>query len=74
MCIRDRLEGWWGPGMGVWVIVPLYLLVLGDEQAQEAVRGVQVITIDGCKLACANACPPSFSSAMPWGLNCLLRR
>jgi len=35
-------------------IVPLSLLVLGDEQAQEAVRGgVQVITIDGCKLACA---------------------
>ncbi len=22
----DQLEGWWGPGMGVWVIVPLYLL------------------------------------------------
>lgn len=34
-------------------IVPLSLLVLGDEQAQKAVRGVQVITLDGCKLACA---------------------
>ncbi|WP_347344763.1 MFS transporter [Microbacterium sp.] len=22
----DQLEGWWGPGTGVWVIVPLYLL------------------------------------------------
>lgn len=22
----DQLEGWWGPGAGVWVIVPLYLL------------------------------------------------
>ena len=34
-------------------IVPLSLLVLGDEEAQAAVRGVQVITLDGCKLACA---------------------
>ncbi len=34
-------------------IVPLSLLVLGDEQAQEAVRGAEVITLDGCKLACA---------------------
>lgn len=34
-------------------IVPLSLLVLGDEQAQEAVRDAQVITLDGCKLACA---------------------
>ncbi|MCB0244491.1 MAG: hypothetical protein KDI07_15650 [Anaerolineae bacterium] len=34
-------------------IVPLSLLVLGDEDAQAAVRGVPVITLDGCKLACA---------------------
>ena len=34
-------------------IVPLSLLVLGDEDAQAAVRGAQVITLDGCKLACA---------------------
>ena len=34
-------------------IVPLSLLVLGDEEAQAAVRGVPVITLDGCKLACA---------------------
>ncbi len=34
-------------------IVPLSLLVLGDEQAREAVRDAQVITLDGCKLACA---------------------
>jgi uncharacterized metal-binding protein len=35
-------------------IVPLSLLVLGDEAAQEAVRQAQVITLDGCKLACAS--------------------
>lgn len=34
-------------------IVPLSLLVLGDKNAQAAVRDAQVITIDGCKLACA---------------------
>ena len=34
-------------------IVPLSLLVLGDEEAQAAVRGVPVVTLDGCKLACA---------------------
>lgn len=34
-------------------IVPLSLLVLGDERAQEAVRAAEVITLDGCKLACA---------------------
>lgn len=34
-------------------IVPLSLLVLGDEEAQTAVRNAPVITIDGCKLACA---------------------
>jgi uncharacterized metal-binding protein len=35
-------------------IVPLSLLVLGDEDAQAAVRAAQVITLDGCKLACAS--------------------
>jgi uncharacterized metal-binding protein len=35
-------------------IVPLSLLVLGDEDAREAVRRAQVITLDGCKLACAS--------------------
>jgi uncharacterized metal-binding protein len=34
-------------------IVPLSLLVLGDEEAQAAVRDAAVITLDGCKLACA---------------------
>ena len=34
-------------------LVPLSLLVLGDEQARAAVAGAQAITIDGCKLACA---------------------
>ena len=35
-------------------IVPLSLLVLGDADAQAAVRAAQVITLDGCKLACAS--------------------
>ena len=35
-------------------IVPLSLLVLGDEDAQAAVRAAQVITLDGCKLGCAS--------------------
>jgi uncharacterized metal-binding protein len=34
-------------------LVPLSLLVLGDESAQAAVAGHSAITIDGCKLACA---------------------
>ncbi len=34
-------------------IVPLSLLVLGDEEARAAVRNAAVVTIDGCKLACA---------------------
>ena len=34
-------------------IVPLSLLVLGDEDARAAVRDADVITLDGCKLACA---------------------
>lgn len=34
-------------------LVPLSMLVLGDEGAQTAVDGSQAITIDGCKLACA---------------------
>ncbi len=33
--------------------VPLSLLVLGDEEAHAAVQDAQVITMDGCKLACA---------------------
>ncbi len=34
-------------------LVSLSLLVLGDEEARAAVSGNPVITIDGCKLACA---------------------
>lgn len=34
-------------------LVPLSLLVLGDEAAREAVSAAQAVTIDGCKLACA---------------------
>ena len=34
-------------------IVPLSLLVLGDREAHAAVQDARVITLDGCKLACA---------------------
>lgn len=34
-------------------IVPLSLLVLGDAAARAAVQEAPVITMDGCKLACA---------------------
>ncbi len=34
-------------------VVPLSLLVLGDQEAHAAVQDAQVITMDGCKLACA---------------------
>ena len=34
-------------------LVPLSKLVLGDEEARKAVAESQVITIDGCALACA---------------------
>jgi len=34
-------------------LVPLSLLVLGDEDARRAVSDSLAITIDGCKLACA---------------------
>jgi DGC domain. len=35
-------------------IVPLSLLVLGDEEARAALAGADVITIDGCALVCAS--------------------
>ena len=34
-------------------LIPLSLLVLGDEQTRADVIGAPAITIDGCKLACA---------------------
>lgn len=34
-------------------LVPLSLLVLGDEDARAAVGANPTVTIDGCKLACA---------------------
>lgn len=34
-------------------VVPLSLLVLGDEAAREAVQTAPALTLDGCKLACA---------------------
>ncbi len=34
-------------------IVPLSLLVLGDEEARAQIAAAPVITMDGCKLTCA---------------------
>jgi uncharacterized metal-binding protein len=34
-------------------LIPLALLVMGDEGSQKMVAESQAITIDGCKLACA---------------------
>lgn len=34
-------------------LIPLALLVLGDEEAREALENNPSITIDGCQLACA---------------------
>jgi uncharacterized metal-binding protein len=34
-------------------LVPLALLVLGDEESRAALAGCPAVTIDGCKLACA---------------------
>lgn len=34
-------------------VVALSMLVLGDEDARQAVAGCPAVTIDGCKLACA---------------------
>jgi len=34
-------------------LVPLSLLVLGDEDTRATLQGSQTVTIDGCKLACA---------------------
>ncbi len=34
-------------------LVPLALLVLGEDETRTAMLGAKAITIDGCKLACA---------------------
>ena len=34
-------------------LIPLALLVMGDEESRKIVAESQAITIDGCKLACA---------------------
>ena len=35
------------------LLVPLALVVLGDEEVQQTLAGSPAIAIDGCKLACA---------------------
>ena len=34
-------------------LVPLALLVLGEDETRAEMSGVKAVTIDGCKLACA---------------------
>jgi uncharacterized metal-binding protein len=34
-------------------LVPLSLLVMGDEDSRSAIRNSPAVTLDGCKLACA---------------------
>jgi uncharacterized metal-binding protein len=34
-------------------LLPLSLLIMGDEQTRQQLSSCQAITIDGCKLACA---------------------
>ena len=34
-------------------LIPLALLVMGDEESRKILAESQAITIDGCKLACA---------------------
>jgi uncharacterized metal-binding protein len=34
-------------------LVPLALLVLGEDETRATISGARAITIDGCKLACA---------------------
>ncbi len=38
---------------GTTKVIPLSLLVLGDEEAQSAIQAAPALTLDGCKLACA---------------------
>lgn len=47
-------------------LVPLSLLVLGDEAARQAVAGRPAITIDGCKLACATKMVRESGGAVAW--------
>lgn len=35
------------------LLIPLALLVMGDEESKKIIAESQTITIDGCKLACA---------------------
>ena len=39
--------------LGQTQLVPLALLVLGDEESRAVVAAYPAVTIDGCKLACA---------------------
>ena len=52
-------------------LVPLALLVLGEDETRAAISGAKAITIDGCKLACAAKVVAESGGAVAHGLQVL---
>ena len=52
-------------------LVPLALLVLGEDEARAAISGARAITIDGCKLACAAKVVAESGGSVAHGLQVL---
>jgi uncharacterized metal-binding protein len=52
-------------------LVPLALLVLGEDETRAAISGATAITIDGCKLACAAKVVAESGGAVAHGLRVL---
>ncbi len=52
-------------------LVPLALLVLGEDETRAAFSGAKAITIDGCKLACAAKVVAESGGAVAHGLQVL---
>jgi uncharacterized metal-binding protein len=52
-------------------LVPLALLVSGEDETRAAISGAKAITIDGCKLACAAKVVAESGGAVAHGLQVL---
>jgi uncharacterized metal-binding protein len=52
-------------------LVPLALLVLGEDETRAAISGAKAITVDGCKLACAAKVVAESGGAVAHGLQVL---
>jgi uncharacterized metal-binding protein len=52
-------------------LVPLALLVLGEDETRAAISGAKAITVDGCKLACAAKVVAGSGGAVAHGLQVL---